>query len=70
MIEVKFTKQVTVDFVDNNLTDDNVTEKTFYRDQIVGIDHLEEPYNGFVDLIFEDGSAAVGIDKRGLTILY
>ena len=69
-MRVKFNKQVTVDFIDQpSLGVDEVTSKTFYHNQIVEIESAEESARGFVDLIFEDGTIAVGIPKQGLTIL-
>ena len=70
-MKVKFINQATVDFMDHR--DDvlgcNVSEKTFYRGQIVEVASIDETVNGFVDLVYENGDIAVGVPKRGLTIL-
>ena len=70
-MKVRFNKQVTVDFLDHrhDAPEVYVSDKTFYHNQIVEIDHLEETARGFVDLIFENDDAAIGIPKEGLTIL-
>ncbi len=66
-MRVKFNKQVTVDFLDHREEIGN--DKTFYHNQIVEVERLEETVRGFVDLIFENGDAAIGVPKQGLTIL-
>lgn len=66
-MKVKFNKQVSVDFLDHR--EDSGADKTFYHNQIVEIDHLEETARGFVDLIFENGDAAIGVPKQSLTVL-
>ena len=65
-MRIKFNKQITVDFMDNH---DEVGSKTFYPSQIIEVVGIEETAKGFVDLIFDDGSYAIGIPKGGLTIL-
>ena len=72
IMKIKFNKQITVDFLDHRGCDaqeDEVTEKTFYHNQIVEIERTEESARGFVDLIFENGDIAIGCKKEGLTIL-
>jgi hypothetical protein len=66
-MRVKFNKQVTVDFLDSQ--EEHGSDKTFYHNQIVEVERIEETVRGFVDLIFENGDAAIGIPKQGLTIL-
>jgi hypothetical protein len=66
-MRVKFNKQVTVDFLDNQ--EEHGRDKTFYHNQIVEVERMEETVRGFVDLIFENGDAAIGIPKQGLTVL-
>jgi len=66
-MRVKFLKQATADYVDAKQPES--TDKTFYAHQIVEVNHIEETVRGFIDLIFEDGSAAIGIPKQSLTIL-
>jgi hypothetical protein len=67
-MRVKFNKQVTVDFLDNT-ADEHGIDKTFYHNQVVEVERLEETVRGFVDLIFENGDAAIGVPKQGLTLL-
>ena len=67
-MKVKFSKQSTVDFVDHN-DEGQISEKTFYRGQILEVASVDETVNGFVDLVFDNGDVAVGVAKRGLTIL-
>lgn len=66
-MRVKFNKQVTVDFLGNQ--EEHGSDKTFYHNQIVEVERMEETVRGFVDLIFENGDAAIGIPKQGLTVL-
>lgn len=66
-MRVKFNKQVTVDFLDNQ--EEQGKDKTFYSNQIVEVERVEETVRGFLDLIFENGDAAIGVPKQGLTIL-
>ncbi len=66
-MRVRFNKQVTVDFLDNR--DETPIDKTFYHNQVIECERLEETVRGFVDVIFENGDAAFGIPKQGLTVL-
>jgi hypothetical protein len=66
-MKVKFNKQVSVDFLDNQ--EEHGRDKTFYHNQIVEIERMEETVRGFVDLIFENGDAAIGVPKGSLTTL-
>lgn len=66
-MRVKFNKQVTVDFLDNQ--EEQGRDKTFYHNQVVEVERVEETVRGFVDLIFESGDTAIGIPKQGLTVL-
>ena len=63
-MKVKFTNQATVDFVEHN-EEGQISEKTFYRGQIVEVISVDETVNGFVDLVFDNGDVAVGVAKRG-----
>ena len=66
-MRVKFNKQVTVDFLGNQ--EEHGSDKTFYHNQIVEVERMEETVRGFVDLIFENGDTAVGIDKQSVMII-
>ena len=72
-MNIKFLKQITAEFVDHR--DDVLfqepydVDKTFYHNQIVEVDRLEETARGFVDLIFKNGDAAVGINKQFIQII-
>jgi hypothetical protein len=66
-MRVKFNKQVTVDFLDHR--EEQGSDRTFCAHQIVDVERLEETVRGFVDLIFENGDAAIGVPKQGLTVL-
>lgn len=66
-MKVKFNKQVTVDFLDNR--EEHGRDKTFYHNQIVEVERVEETVRGFVDLIFDNGDAAIGVPKGSLTTL-
>lgn len=70
-MKIRFNKQVTVDFLDHIDEVSNVYdhEKTFYHNQIVECERMEETVRGFVDLVFDNGDVAVGVPKEGLTIL-
>lgn len=70
-MRVKFNKQVTVDFSDHHYDapECHVSDKTFYHNQIIECDHLEETICGFVDILWANGDAAIGVPKQGLTIL-
>ena len=67
-MKIKFSKQVTVDFLDHR-ADEHGVDKTFYHNQIVEVDRIEETVRGFVDLIFDNGDAAVGINKQFIQII-
>ena len=64
---MKFLRTVTADFVDHRF--DESTDKTFYFGQIVECDHLEETVNGFVDILWSNDDAAVGIGKQSIQII-
>lgn len=66
-MRVKFNKQVSVDFLDHR--EEHGADKTFYHNQVVEVERIEETARGFVDLIFENGDAAIGIPKGSLTFL-
>ena len=66
-MRVKFNKQVTVDFLGNQ--EEHGNDKTFYHNQIVEVERMEETVRGFVDLIFENGDAAIGINKQSIQII-
>jgi len=67
-MRVKFNKQTTVDLLDHN-DESYPTSKTFYNNEVVECVNVEESVKGFVDIIFENGDVAVGVNKQGLTIL-
>lgn len=66
-MKVKFNNSVVVDFVDHRETE--MSSKTFYTNQVTEVASVEETVRGFVDLIYENGDVAVGVPKKGLTIL-
>jgi len=67
-MKIKFLKQVTADFLDNR-ADEHGADKTFYHNQIVEIERMEETVRGFVDLIWANGDAAVGLNKQHIQII-
>jgi hypothetical protein len=70
-MKVKFNKQLTVDFLDHHYDapECHVIDKTFYHNQVVECDHLDETVRGFVDIIFSNGDTAIGVPKQSLTVI-
>ena len=66
-MKIKFNKQTTVDFLGNQ--EEHGNDKTFYHNQIVECDHLEETVNGFVDILWSNGDAAIGINKQSIQVI-
>jgi hypothetical protein len=68
MRKIRFEKQVTVDFLDHR-DEGQGTDKTFFAHQIVEVERVEETVRGFVDLIFENGDAAIGVGKQFINLV-
>ena len=70
-MKIKFLKQVSADFLDHHYDapECHGSDKTFYHNQIVECDHLEETVNGFVDIMWPNGDAAIGINKQHIQVI-
>ena len=69
MKQVKFLKVTTVDFEDHrgeSCIFDH--ERTFYNNQIIFTNDIEETVKGFYDIRFANGDIAIGINKNNVEI--